>query len=175
MGANKPPSNPDTTTNSQHFDALKGQLGMEDADFDAALSTGSITIWNPQDFSSKWGFVVSGSLQADVEKRPDGMYNVLFHLKDKKLMMPKAFILPYKDGARPISYQGPIEDKTEVMTAEELQDAMVSPLEGGGMPAGGDPMAGGMGGAMGAPLGGGASPMGTPAGMPPMGGSTGAM
>lgn len=167
---NAPPSNPDNKNNDQHFDAMKGQLGMEDDDFDAALSSGSITIWMPRDFSEKWGFVVSGVLQADVNKRPDGMYDVLFHLKDKKLMMPKAFILPYKQGQRPINYNGPVEDKTEVMTPEELQDAMAKPLEGGGMAAGGgDPMGGmGMPSAGGTPpMGGGMSGMGSPGG--PMG------
>lgn len=173
LGTNSAPSNPDNKTNSSHhFDAVKDQMGMNDDDFDAALSTGSITIWSPQDYSQKWGYVVSGPVQVDVNARPDGMYNVLFHLKDKKLMMPRSFILPYKDGEKPILYKGPVEDKMEVMSSEEIQKAMVTPFKNGGMPQGADSM-GGMGG-IGGPMGGmgGGNPMGA-AGSPPMGGPMG--
>ena len=82
-----------------------------------------------------------------------------------------SFYLPYKKGERPIYYKGKVEDKTEIVGAEELQNMMVEPFKnmppggapmGGGSSLGGSPMGGGMGGA---PMGG-----GSPLGGSPMGG-----
>lgn len=163
------PTDPQKTNNAHHFDMLKGQLGMEDDDFDNAMETQSVTLWLPQDYSKKWGFEVAGSTQATVKKRSDGNYDVTFQLKEKKLMLPKSFILPYKKGESPINYEGDVDEKTVVMTAEELQNAMTTPFQAGNFqpPSGG---MGGPGGGMGAPQGG---PMGGPPGggaPPPIGG-----
>ena len=169
-GAPTPPSNPDSgKTNKNHFSFLKRQAGIADGDFDAAISSGIITIWNSPDYASKWGFNVTPPVQAHVEKRDDGSYDVTFLLSQMKAMNPHLFYYAHGQGQDTINYDGPVEDQTEVMTEEELQDAMVKPLAGGGGAPGGMP---GMGGPPGAP--GGAPPMGgAPGGAPPMGGMGG--
>lgn len=149
------PDNPEKTTNKYHFDALQRQLGIDDDGLTAALEGDTIQFWKVPDYSSQWGFLVSGPTSATVSQRPDGSFDVTFHLKEKQLLNPKNFIKPYKQGQRPINYQGPVEDKTVTMSREELQDAMTLPLASGG----GSPM--------GAP---GAAPIGAPMGAPPMGG-----
>ena len=147
--------------NEHHFQMLKGQLGMEDDDFDDAMEKQSLTIWLPQDYSKRWGFEVAGSTQATVAKRKDGNYDVTFQLGEKKRLLPQSFLYPYKKGERPISYKGPVGEKTVIMSAEELQDLVSTPFQSGTFqpPQGGmgGPMGGGMGGP---PMGGGAPPMG---------------
>lgn len=161
------PGNPDNTSNAHHFDAMQQEFGIDDDDMTAALEGEPIQIWKVPDYSSKWGFVVAGPCSAIVKKRTDGSFDVTFQLSIKKLMNPKSFILPYKEGDRPIRYEGSVSDQTVTMSAEELQDIMAMPFEQGGAPAGmGGPAMGGM------PPAGGPPPMGAPApaGPAPMGG-----
>lgn len=173
-GAPPSPDNPDGKTNKHHFSFLKGQLGMEDEDFDAALESGSTTIWKVPDYSHKWGFVVAGSCEADIEKRPDGNYNVRFRLAEKKRMLPHSFFYPRRPGEDPVEYEGPVTDQVEVMTAEELQDKLAEPLKAGGaLPVSmGGPMdrPGGLGSGLMGGSSGGAPPI-PPAGGPPGGGT----
>lgn len=163
-GAPAAPGNPDSKTNKHHFDSLERGLGMDDEGMTAALEGNSITVWQVPDYSSKWGYLVSGPVDASVEKRPDGNYSVTYQLKQKKLMEPKSFTLPYKKGERPMYYNGPVNDETVIVGEEELQDMMVVPFAkvGGAQP-------GAMGGPGGAP--GGAPPGGAPPGGAPPGGA----
>lgn len=154
IGQPSQPSNPETT-NKHHFDSLQRHLGIGDKELEASLEGDALTIWKVPDYSSKWGFMVNGPVQASVTKRGDGGFDVMFLLKQKQLMEPKSLIRPYKQGDRPMYYEGPVQDKTERMTEEDLQDAMTAPFNG--MPSGG-----------GAPMGG--PPGGAPMGGPPMGG-----
>jgi hypothetical protein len=159
QGNPTPPSNPDNTTNKYHFDSLERTFGMDDEGMDAALSGNSITVWKVPNYYSKWGFLVSGPVDVSISKRKDGNYDCKYQLRSKKQMEPLSFYLPYKQGERPLYYKGQIEDKTELVTAEELQNMMVEPFKN--MPAGG----------MGGPPMGGAPPGGSPPmGVPPMGG-----
>lgn len=164
MGGSAPPPNPDNTTNKHHFDFLQRELGIDDKEFDAAIESDVQTLYQVPDYG--WGFRVQPPVQAMVEKQEDGSYNVTFMLSVKKLMNPKSFVSSYSKDDNPLHYEGDIEDKTENMTGEELQNLMVKPYEGmaaGGM--GGPP--GMMGGPpMGDPMMGGGMP---PAGAPPMG------
>lgn len=163
IGAAPPsPENPETKTNQYHFSTLKRQLGIDDESFDAALEGGVIDFWKVPDFSSKWGYLVSGPCSVTVEKQQDGNYAVTFRLKEKKLMSPHSFFKPYKEGERPIQYEGPVEDQKEIMSVDDLQDAVAEPMKNGGVPAGGGM---GMGGPPGGP--GGAPPGGAPGGAPP--------
>ncbi len=160
-GAAAPPANPDKS-NHRHFDALKQQFGSDDASFDAALEAGTVEVWVTPDYSSKWGFLVNGPVSATVKKTPAGQYAITFMLKQKQQSNPHSFIMPYHQGETPTYYDGPIENKTEMISADELQDMMAKPLEGGGaQPGMGGPPMGGMGGA---------PPGGMGGGMPPMGG-----
>ncbi len=162
------PGNPDnSTTNKYHFDSLKQQFGIGDDEMTAALEGDPIQIWQVPDYSSKWGYLVSGPCSAIVKQRTDGNYDITFQLAQKKLMNPQSFIMPYKKGERPLKFDGEVTDQKEIISSEELQDIMTKPLATGGMPQGGgmgaDPSMGGappMGGPMGAPAG----------GVPPMGG-----
>jgi hypothetical protein len=147
-----PTSGSGETTNKFHFDALKKQFGMGDEEFEAAIEGGVIAMYQVPDFG--WGFHPNPPVQATVENRGDGTYNVTFLLSQ---MPPNSFTLPYEDGERPTYYDGQIEDKTEVMTKEELSDAMTKPYSNMGM--GGPPMGGGMD-----PMGGGPPAMGGPPG-----------
>lgn len=166
MGASSSsPVNPDnSTTNKHHFDSLERGMGMDDEDMTAGLEGGSITVWRVPNYASTWGYLVVGPVDASIEKKGDGNYAVTFQLKNKQKMEPKSFYLPYRKGERPMYYQGPIEDKTEIMDEEELQDVMSMPFKmvGGAQPAS-------MGGPMGGAPMGGAPPGGGPAGAP-MGG-----
>lgn len=161
VGAAPPsPGDPDNKTNKYHFDMLQQQLGMDDEGLTAALESDPVEVYQVPDYSSKWGFSVIGPVSAVVQKRPDGNFSITYQLSQKKLMSPKSFILPYKQGQRPIRYEGPVEDKTEIISAEELQDIMTTAFQNGGAAP-----AGAMGGMPpGSP---GAPPTG---GMPPMGG-----
>lgn len=166
MGASPPsPTNPDSgssKTNKHHWDTLQRQFGIDDESFDAVIEQGILDIWKVPDYSSKWGFVVNGPCSAQAEELPSGSYRVTFMLKEKKMMRPKDFFLPYhKQAPGQLNYyDGPVENKTEMMTREELQDAMAEPLKNGGAPAGGG-------------MPGGAPPGGAPGGAPPMGGAPG--
>ena len=149
------PESPDSpeTSNDQHFDALQKQLGIDSDEFQAAIEGGVVTLYKVPDFG--WGFHPNPPIQASVEDRGDGTYNVTFMLS----MMPKnSFTLPYVDKENPYYFKGNTGDRTEVMTQKELIGAMVPPYEGGGAagaPMGGDPMmGGGMDPMMGAPPGG---------------------
>lgn len=139
MGTPEAPGAPGETTNKYHFDALGREMGMEDDDLNTGLEDGVVTIWNVPKYG--WGFRVRPPVQAQVQKQEDGSYSVTFMLTQKKLMDPKSFYFGYKQGQNPLYYEGDVEDKTETMTPEELQDAIVKPLEGGGAPPGG-PMGG---------------------------------
>jgi hypothetical protein len=165
MGEPAAPGNPDTKTNQYHFDSLERGLGMDDEGMDAALTGGSITIWQVPNYFNKWGFLVSGPVDVSIRKSPDGNYQCTYQLKAKQQMEPLSFYLPYKKGERPTYYKGKVEDKTEIIGVNELQDLMSKPFQnmpaggamGGGMPGGAPPMGGGMAGA-------------PPMGAPPMGG-----
>lgn len=164
------PTDPKSTTNKYHFDKLQDELDIDDEAMKGALE-GPQTLYKVPDYG--WGFRVQPPVQATVEDKGDGTYNVTFLLKQAN---KRKMVLPYKQGERPTYYEGPVENKTVVMNKEELSDLIVPPYEAaasggmgmGGPPMGGDPMAGGMGGAP--PMGG--PPPGGPlaGGIPPMGG-----
>ena len=163
-----PPTDPQNTTNKYHFDSLERELNIKD--ITPALEGSPVTLFKVPNYN--WGFNVNPPIEATVSKQDDDTYKVTFLLSDRYATNPKQFIMPYSQGEDPTYYQSQVEDKTEVMTKEELADAMVKPIEGGGM-GGAPPMGGGMppmGGGMpgGDMMGGGAPPMG--GGMPPMGG-----
>lgn len=122
-------ANPPEKDNSHHFDFLKKQLGIDDESFDSVISTGEITLYKMPDYSRKWGFIVNPPVGTFVEKQDNGNYHVKFMLKNKKIISPKSFYLPYKKGDNPIYYQGPIEDKIEIMSEKELQDCIAKPYE----------------------------------------------
>lgn len=159
------PTDPDNgTTNKYHFDKLQDELDIDDDAMKGALA-GPQTLYKVPDYG--WGFRVQPPVQATVEDKGNGTYNVTFLLKQasKRKMM-----LPYKQGQRPTYYEGPVENKTVMMNKEELADLIVPPYEAAASGAGG-----GMGGPppMGDPMGGmGGPPPGGPlaGGMPPMGG-----
>lgn len=158
------PGNPDSTTNKYHLDALQQQLGIGDEEMTAAIEGEPIQIWKVPDYSRKWGFLVIGPCSGIAKQRPDGNYDVTFQLEEKKMMSPKGFIRPYRQGERPIRYEGEVKDQTETITSEELQNIMATPLSQGA------------GGAMGGPPGMGGAPPGMGGDMagsmpaPPMGG-----
>lgn len=139
-GVPKSPDSPESSEskNKNHFDALDN-IGI---DVDAAIEGGIITVYKIPKYN--WGFSVMPPVQAEVEKLDDGNYSVRFMLADKKLLSPRAFYHTYNKGQRPAPYEGSVEDKTEVMTKDELQDVMAAPLEGMGAGMGGPPP--GMGG-----------------------------
>ena len=121
------PDNPDSKSNDQHFDALQKQLGIDPEEFTAAIEGGVVTLYKVPDFG--WGFHPNPPIQASVEDRGDGTYNVKFMLS----MLPKnSFTMPYSGNENPYYFQGNTNDKTEVMTKKDLIDAMVPPYEGGG-------------------------------------------
>lgn len=161
--AGQPPS-PGGTTNKYHFDALQRELGIDDKAFKGALEGGIQTLYKVPSYG--WGFRVQPPVQATVKDKGNGQYDVTFMLAQKKLMNPKSFLLPYNQGQRPDYYEGPVEDKTEVMNQEELADLLAPAYQGGGMGMGAPPMMGGpMGGMPGGPPGG---PMGAMPPAPPM-------
>lgn len=162
-GVPQSPSNPTSGGNDHHFDMTKRALGIGDDEFTAAIQSDSVTLYAPPTYARKWGFQCTKPVQTTIVDRDNGRYEVTFQLAIKKQMDPKCFVLPYKQGDPVVPYEGVVEDKVEIMTAQELQNAMAKPLENGGMQAGmgGDPMGGG---GMGAP------PMGGGMGAPPMGG-----
>jgi hypothetical protein len=145
MGAVPPqPENPDApkTTNKYHFDQLQQQFGIGDSELAAALEGGTVPVFKVPDYSKSWGYIVIGPCSATVQTRKDGNYEVTFQLAQKKLMNPKAFIRPYKDGEAPVRHEGPVKDETVIMTAEELQNIMALPFDQQG--AGAPPAGGGM-------------------------------
>lgn len=157
------PNNPDKSdskTNSHHWDSLKRQFGIDDKAFDAVITQGILDIWRVPDYSEKWGFLVNGTCSARVEKLPSDSYKVTFMLKVKKAQRPFDFFLPYNQGSngKLNYYDGPVEDKTEIMSREELQDAMAEPWRKSGSA----PQMGQSG-----------PPVGGPGGMPPIGGPMG--
>lgn len=169
MGATPPsPTNPDIggdkgKTNKHHFDFLQRGLGIDKEDFEAAIQTGNVEFLKCPDYSDKWGFIVNGPVTANVEEEPSGSgnYKVTFLLD----VLPKnSFFMPKWNKNQYTTeipyYTGPIENKVEYMSKEELQDMLAMPFEkGGGAPAGGGMGGpGGPGGAGGPPGGGGAPP-----------------
>lgn len=124
----KQPENPETT-NKHHFSFLKRELGIDDDSFDAAMEGNSIPVFKVPNYSEKWGFLVVGPCTAVVERSSGDNYLITYQLEDKHLMEPQSFIYPYKKGERPIVYKGNIEDKTETITHEELQDIMAKPSQ----------------------------------------------
>lgn len=107
MGTASTPENP-STNNDNHFSMLKQQLGIDDKAFDAYLQSSSIQVYQCPDYSRKWGFLVGGPLNATIKKRNDGNYEITYQLSQKKLMSPKSFVRPYKEGESPILYDGPV-------------------------------------------------------------------
>ncbi len=121
------PENPDSDSgNKHHFSSMQRELGIDDDSFDAALAGGIIEVLKVPDYSEKWGFLVAGPCFAQVEKVNNDAYQIRFLLSQKKLMNPKSFILPYRDGEQPIIYNGPVEDKTERISTNELQDMVAT-------------------------------------------------
>lgn len=146
-------------TNKYHFDKLQDEFDMDDDAFKGAMEGGIQTLYKVPDYG--WGFRVQPPVQVTVKDKGTEQYEVTFLLNQTS---KRKMILPYKEGERPIRYEGPVEDKTVMMNKEELADCMVPPYEAAG--AGAPPMGGPpMGGAP--PMGGGMPPMG---GAPPMGG-----
>ncbi len=150
---------PDNTTNQHHFGSLERELNIDD--IDPAFEGDAVTLYQVPQFG--WGFRVQPPVQVSIRKHSEGgegegedLYEVTFMLDQ---INRKQVVLPYKDGETPTIYQGPIENKTEIMTQEQLSDAMVKPYEGMGA----------MGGGMGGPMGGGMDPMGGGMGAPPGG------
>lgn len=165
---------PNSTTNKYHISALQSQLGIGDDEMMSTLEGEPVQVWQVPDYSSKWGFMVQGPCTGILKHRPDGSFDITYQLAQKKLMEPKAFIRPYRQGERPISFDGPVTDQTETITPEELNDIIATPFKSGGVPAGGGMggmggMDGGMGGGMGAPppgMGAGGVEGGPPGGAP---------
>ena len=123
------PSDPNkTTTNKHHFDFLKRQFGINDDDFVDAIEAVPVQIFKVPDYSDKWGFLVIGDCEAGATQRDDGNWQLTFMLSQKHSMNPNAFILPYRKGENPIIYKGKVEDKTEIVSEEELQDMIGGPL-----------------------------------------------
>lgn len=138
------PSNPDSKGSSKdHFGALQRQFGIEDGAMKAAIEGDSIELWQCPDYSASWGFTVNGPVTASVEQVSENSYKVTFHLKQKKLMSPKDFYVPKGNAKALTYYAGPVEDKTQVMTQEELAGLMTAPFANTGA-AGGMPPMGGM-------------------------------
>jgi hypothetical protein len=134
IGASPPaPVNPDNKpTNKHHFDFLKRQLGIGDDEMDSAIESTPIQVFKIPDYSDKWGYLVVGDCTAIASKRSDGNYDVTFQLFQKHIMSPNAFILPYKKGENPIVYKGDVEDETETVTEEELEDMVAAPFSAAG-------------------------------------------
>jgi hypothetical protein len=161
------PGNPDSPTDKHHFDALKFQLDIDDADFDAGLEGGVQQLWPSKEFTkARWNMEVAGMIPAMVKKRPDGNYDVTFMLDVKKKAQPKSMFYPDQKGMVKNTFDGDQQagGVHEILSAEELQGMMTPAFRAGGAPGG----AGGPGGAP--PPGGSPSPMGGPGGPPPMGG-----
>lgn len=140
------PQNPDNkTTNNYHLDFLQRQLDIDDDSLKAALEGNAMPVFQVPDYSRSWGFLVTKPCTATVEERPDGNFNITFQL-DK--LGRKSFIKPYQKGENPEAYMGEIENKTEIITREELQNILVKPyasMAGGAgappsMPPGGPPL-----------------------------------
>ena len=167
-GTESPAQGTPETTNKYHFDSLEREF---DIDIDPSLEGDAVTLYQVPQFG--WGFRVQPPVQVSISKHSEGgegqgedLYEVTFLLDQ---INRRQVVLPYKDGETPTIYEGPIENKTEIMTQEQLSDAMVKPYEGMGMGMGmgmgggmgmgmGMGMGGGMGGGMGAPPGGMAPP-----------------
>ena len=157
------PTNPDSssgggTTNKYHFDKLQDELDIDDESFTNVIENGVQTLYKVPDYG--WGFRVQPPIQATVEDMCNEQYKVTFLLNQAN---KRKMFLPYKQGERPVYYEGLVENKTVMMNKEELSDLIVPPYEnvasgGMGMPP--------MGGAPGTP------PVGNPlsGGIPPMGG-----
>ena len=123
-----PPTDPQNTTNKYHLDSLERELNIPDVT--PALEGSPVTLYQIPKYD--WGFVVNPPIEAIVTKKDDENFNVRFLLADKYAQNPKQFIMPYAQGEDPTYYQSRVEDKEEVMSKEELSDAMVKPLVGGG-------------------------------------------
>jgi len=162
MGADAaPPSDPQNkTTNKHHPEVLGREFGIRDEDFSAALESDSVMLYGPKIPDFGWPFRVAGNINVSIKDRGDETYEVTFPLAMMYQDNPKLFIHRYSSDQNPLYWDGPVEDQTEQMNLEQLMDAWVEPLAGGGggMGMGGPPMGG--------PPMGGAPPMGGP----PMGG-----
>lgn len=123
------PANPDNkTTNKHHFSFLKRQFGISDEDLVDAIEAVPIQVLKMPDYSDKWGYNVIGDVGALATIRDDGNWNVTFMLSQKHLLNPNAFIFPYSKGQDPVIYTGKVEDKTETLTDEEIQDMIGGPM-----------------------------------------------
>lgn len=128
-GAPEAPQNPNNkTTNKHHFSYLKRQFGISDEDLVDSIESVPIQLFKVPDYADKWGFLVVGDCGALATQRDDGNWDVNFMLSQKYLMNPNAFILPYSKNETPIVYKGEVEDKTEIVTDEELQDMTGGPF-----------------------------------------------
>lgn len=137
-----------STTNKHHFDSLERELDIDD--INPAIEGDSLTLYQLPRFD--WPFRVDGPIQVSIEEKSpsdngegNGFYEVTYFLTK---INRRKFVIPYKDGEPVYAYQGEIKDMTEVITQEELSDAMSAPLEQGGgagmaPPMGGDPPMGG--------------------------------
>lgn len=123
------PSNPkNSTTNKHFFSSLKRQMGMDNDGLRATLEGDAVTIFQVPDYSKKWGFLVAGPCPAVLSERKDGNYDITYLLTQKQLLNPESFILSYKAGDDINTFTGKIEDKTEIIDPESLQDILTKPF-----------------------------------------------
>lgn len=149
----------DTSGGEQTHNSVKkyasDALDMDQEEFEAGEQGNAFTLYRMYKYKD-WPFCVRPPVQVQVVPKSGspGMNDVTFLLSLKK---PIHFYLPYRKGEVPIRYNGPIEDRTEEMSDQEVDDMRAQFADksvGGGMPAGGM----------------GAAAPGQAGGMPPMGG-----
>jgi hypothetical protein len=112
-------------------------LDMDPDEYQVGEQGNVFTLYRPYKFD-KWGFLVRPPIQVEVTPKSGspGMNDVTFKLSLKKRIH---FYLPYGPNDTPIMYKGPIEDKTEIMSDQEVDDMRAqyaSSQQQGGMPQG---------------------------------------
>ncbi len=146
-GEAPPPSNPQNTHNDVN-QAVSFNMGIDQDVVDDYDQQDALIIAKPFKFFRKWGFNVKGPIPASAKHNEDGTVEVTFNL----LQLPKqSFYLPYKDGQTPVAYEGPIENKKEILSKADFQDIKATGLDQlqPGMMAGAQGGMGGGGGMMG--------------------------
>lgn len=144
------PTDPNASDSQQtHNDVTKAvsfNLEIDPEDVKNYDHQDAIMVYKPFKFFKQWGFNVKPPIPATAEHLDDGNVEITFQLKS----LPKQrFYLPYKSGETPIAYEGPIENKTQIISKADFEDikaAGFDRMQPGMMPSGMGGMDLGMGG-----------------------------
>lgn len=115
-------------TNAYFPDFFGREFSVKQRDFEAALEGDALTLYGDKIPDFGWPFRVAGNIHVFIEKIDDNLYKVTFPLKQLYRDNPYLFYHRWQEGQRPMYWQGPVEDKVETMTKEQLLDAWVEPF-----------------------------------------------